>query len=449
MLQLDYLKGKTIAVWGVGVETLQVLHLLPDTVKPVIISDNLSSPECRDAANRFNALLCSPMEAIEKAKVDVLVRSPAVSLRRQEFQEFESRGVVITSLLQLWFEQRRDLSILGITGTKGKSTTSLLVAELLTKSGEIVQVGGNIGTPVSTIGWPGHAIVEVSSYQAADLTISPKFGLLTNLGSDHLPWHGSLERYHRDKLRLFANPEIEKLIVPNSLKELVRKQLPNFNGELVSPSDLGLEVVGGELRLSEKLLVDLNATALSPEHLSENFLLACAMATVVLNGKISHQPIYETARSFILPEGRLEVVSRSGAIEWITDTLASNPLGAAAGVKSFEKRNLILIVGGMDRGVDPEPLLNAIRNHPQVRLVIAIGAAGVAWRRSLESIAEVKQLTSDDPRQAVVLARKVALPGDVVLFSPGAPTSPEVGNWRDRMHLFQDAIASFTPDLPR
>ena len=113
----------------------------------------------------------------------------------------------------------------------------------------------------------------------------------------------------------------------------------------------------------------------------------------------------------------------------------------------------MLILGGDDRGVDPEPLFASIREHGRVRGVVTIGPAGAVWRERLVAVAETVEaefvsIDDDDVARAVVEAARIALPGDAVLFSPAAPTTPAVGNWEDRLRAFRDAVLVVAADEP-
>ena len=139
------------------------------------------------------------------SRVDVVVRAPGVSRYRPELAAAEAAGVVVTTAMALWLEDYADAPVVAVTGTKGKSTTAALAAAILAADGLEVALIGNIGVPVlDTYGAPraDAYVVEVSSYQAVDVTRSPGVVVLTSLAPDPLDWHGGVEPYYRDKLRL-------------------------------------------------------------------------------------------------------------------------------------------------------------------------------------------------------------------------------------------------------
>src|SRR5262249_49598259 len=143
-------------------------------------------------------------EAIANAlkEVDVVVKSPGISLYRDEIQRARRRGVLITSLLNLWFAEKLALTTIAVTGTKGKSTTASLIAHILRRLGRRVALAGNIGIPVTEISNADYAVIEVSSYQAADFDGVCDLAALTSLYPEHADWHRTIERYVRDKLNL-------------------------------------------------------------------------------------------------------------------------------------------------------------------------------------------------------------------------------------------------------
>ncbi len=141
------------------------------------------------------------------ADVEAIVRAPGVSRYRDELVEATDRGVTVTTPLAVWLQDFHDQPVLAITGTKGKSTTATLAARILRNTGARVALAGNIGIPVTDLYEQPDIdvyVVEVSSFQAAEVVTSPPASVLTSLAPDHLDWHRDIEAYYRDKLRLIS-----------------------------------------------------------------------------------------------------------------------------------------------------------------------------------------------------------------------------------------------------
>src|SRR6516165_11461505 len=204
-MRVAELASRRVAVWGLGREGQAAIGFLRRhyPALPLVLLD-----DARDARiayeHRDNTTCAFGREQIVRTlqDVDVIVKSPGVSLYRGEIQAARRRGVQITSLMNLWFAEKPDLTTIGVTGTKGKSTTASLIAHILTRLGRRVALAGNIGVPVTEIGDVDYAVIEVSSYQAADFDGICDLGVLTSLYPEHTDWHLSVERYVRDKINL-------------------------------------------------------------------------------------------------------------------------------------------------------------------------------------------------------------------------------------------------------
>jgi UDP-N-acetylmuramoylalanine--D-glutamate ligase len=175
-------------------------------------------------------------------QVDVVVKSPGVSLYRDDIRSARNNGVQITSLLNLWFAEEPAITTIAVTGTKGKSTTASLIAHILTRLGRRVALAGNIGVPVTEIGNADHAVIEVSSYQAADFDGVCDLAVLTSLYPEHADWHLTVERYVRDKINLLSRSR--RRIVNSAAADAVDSIIPGssgrnylFNGESGIHSD--------------------------------------------------------------------------------------------------------------------------------------------------------------------------------------------------------------------
>ena len=168
-----------------------------------------------------------------------MLRSPGVSRYRPELEAARAAGVTVTTAMALWLEDFADARVVAITGTKGKSTTAALTAAILGHDGSDVALIGNIGVPVvERYGMPlaDAYVVEVSSYQAADVQVSPGLVVLTSLAPDHLDWHRSEEAYYRDKLRLVEAGPPGILAVNAGSEEAVRRTAGHPRRTLFGPS---------------------------------------------------------------------------------------------------------------------------------------------------------------------------------------------------------------------
>ena len=209
-MKLEDLCARRVAVWGLGQEGTDLVGLLRERgVEPLLADDDPATASSRLGTVGEGSVV-APGD-LDWTSVDVVVRAPGVSRYRPELAAAEAAGTTVTTAMAVWLADFADASVLAVTGTKGKSTTAALAAAVLSAMGRRVELVGNIGVPVTETYGRRRAdayVVEISSYQATDVTTTPPVCVLTSLAPDHLDWHGGVEPYYRDKLRLLeAGPD--------------------------------------------------------------------------------------------------------------------------------------------------------------------------------------------------------------------------------------------------
>ena len=204
-MRVDELRGRRVAIWGFAREGRAALRFLRerDPGMAITVLDDA------EAARDVDAPLISGRASIAAAigGFDVVVKSPGISLYDPLVVQARADGVRFTSLLNLWFADAPTCRTICVTGTKGKSTTTALIAHILRGVGWNAVAAGNIGVPVTELPRDGldAAVIEVSSYQAADFDGQCDIAVLTSLYQEHLDWHGSVAAYRRDKLNLLRH----------------------------------------------------------------------------------------------------------------------------------------------------------------------------------------------------------------------------------------------------
>ena len=438
-MTLEFVLGQRIAVWGMGAEGLAFVALaMGRGIEPVLLDDHGA-----EAAERVRAALGLALPVRNPAdmdwmSVDVVVRSPGVSRYRPELVAAEAEGVAVTTAMALWFEAHADESVLAITGTKGKSTTAAMASAILQADGRRVDLIGNIGVPV--LGSVGRAtpdvyVVEVSSYQAADVTRSPGVVVLTSLAPDHLDWHGDVETYYRDKLRLVEAGPYGLLAVSAGNDEAMARTADHPSRVLFGPTGLVRLEDDGWIMVDGSRLVDVLHLRVPGRHNVWNLCGAIA-GILLLTGEIpSAEAVKVAVVGFAgLPSRCQEIGERDGR-NFVDDALASNPFASATSIESYTGRSLTVIVGGADRGVDPEPLVAALAAHRPAASVVVLPPNPDRMVTALAGMTgEIR--TAADLDEAVGLARGLTPEGGVILFSPGAPTPPGGGGYQARSHAF-------------
>lgn len=436
---MDVGKQGSIAILGIGREGQVAWGYLRERYpekKLTLIAEEQADPEFTERLTENDSLVIAPLSEAGLGSFDVLVRSPGISLYRKSIQQAIENNVKIVTPSSLWFADHPNEKTICVTGTKGKSTTSALLAHMLHACGFQVRLAGNIGLPLlacedRAVDW---WVVELSSYQLADLQAAPDISVILNLSTEHLDWHGSVERYHRDKLRLVSlaadNPVVANAGDP-VLKAALggRKNVIWFNsGSGIQASASGLREGGNELR------------AIIPEglpgvHNLSN--LAAALSALRLTGA-DLQPALESLRDFSGLAHRLQTLGKRDDRQFVNDSISSTPFATVAALEAFSGREVTLIVGGLDRGLDWTPYMSSFRGLLPCA-VIGIPDNGPRIVRQMKDLglAPLKGLhESATLSDAVELAKGLTPRGGIVLLSPGAPSFPQFRDYRDRGRKF-------------
>jgi UDP-N-acetylmuramoyl-L-alanine---L-glutamate ligase len=369
----------------------------------------------------------------------VIVKSPGVSLYRQDIQSARKNGVEITSLLNLWFAEKPDVTTIAVTGTKGKSTTASLIAHNLTRLGRKVALAGNIGVPVTEIGCVEYAVIEVSSYQAADFAGVCDIGVLTSLYPEHTDWHLTVERYVQDKLNLLARSRsrIVNRTAANVAEPIIGGSSGRtfwFNDEIGIHSD-GVEIFDGHDRIG----VVPNPYLTRPHNKSN----LCAALAVAKTLRIDLAAALDTTGDFRGLPHRQQELGENSHILFVDDSISTIPESTIAALAVYAGRDITLIVGGYDRGIDYGKLADTLSSGA-AKAIICLGDSGrriydqtriaLDKRGSLTCPMHLAQSMED----AVSYATQVTPPGGVVLLSPAAPS---YGYYRDYIERGRDFAA--------
>lgn len=450
---LSELDGRDVGVLGVGREGLAARQRLRDRFpkQPLTLySEAPVSPESAADFSSLDTLVVGPLDGAALGRHDVLIRSPGVSPYRPPMLEAQEAGVAITSGTNLWLAENPTARTLCITGTKGKSTTTALLHHLLQAAGARVALAGNIGVPL--IACDADAadwwVVELSSYQLCDLDAPPWLALLLNLSDEHLDWHGSAERYRRDKLRL-ADLAPQGRLVANGAQAAFRKALRHRPDTQWYNVPGGLHVRDGALWDGDERLPPLPGAPGS--HNLEN--LAGALAVCDLVG-LRPKPLTPALAAFRGLPHRQHLLGKRHGLRFVDDSLSTTPVATLAALEAqreappgpggkvpadhWSARPVTVLVGGLDRGIDwapHAPALAATGVHAFVGMpdsgaavIDALRAAGLAPIGGLHLAR-----TMDE---AVAIARRVTPAGGVVLLSPGAPSFPVYRDYRERAAAF-------------
>ena len=434
--------GSRMAIWGMGQEGLALASLAArQGIEPILIDDQAEASRARvtDLLGADRAVLAP--DDVEWAGLEVVVRSPGVSRYRPELEAARREGVIVTTTMALWLEDHGADKVLAVTGTKGKSTTATLAAAILEASGWQVDLVGNIGVPVvETYDRPAAdiTVVEVSSYQAAEVTRSPQVAVLTSLAPDHLDWHGGVEPYYRDKLRLIGAEPPGQIAVSAASSLALSRTAAHPHRTLYGPEGRVMATAAGIIEVDGSGVADVDQLKVPGRHNVWNLCGALAGVLLATDAVPSSSAVASALQGFSGLASRCHEVGARDGHTYVDDALASNPFATATSIEAFAGRGLTVILGGADRGVDPAPLLDALAAHrPSAAAVVlppeADRLAGHLSNRGIDVT------TAQDLAEAVAAADRLTPAGGVVLFSPGAPTPPGGGGYSVRSRAFIEA----------
>ncbi|HEV8566811.1 MAG TPA: UDP-N-acetylmuramoyl-L-alanine--D-glutamate ligase [Actinoplanes sp.] len=446
-MRLADLRDKSVAVWGTGREGRAAVTAIaahgPSRLLAVNDSANFLSVPWEGELAALAPLAGGDHAFGALVAADVVVRSPGVPQTHPWMAELRKRGVTITGGSALWMADHADRTV-GVTGSKGKSTTAALISHLLAAVGRANVFGGNIGVPLLDLPVAELYVLELSSYQCSDLTDSPRVAVVTALFPEHLDAHGGEREYYRDKLNLLAyGPE---LIVVNGADERLMGELSNArDAQGWGPVAVGTEdsrfriepddwVYASDTRLFRR-----DTLRLRGKHNGRNLCVALAVLDGMGVDVVDQRSVLEQAVAAFegLPHRLAEIEDPSG-LTFVDDTLSTSPYSAMHAIDAYEGRPLTVLVGGTDRGLDYAPL----RRHLQDREITVIGLpdSGPRILAELAGLPGVRAENAEDLPAAVRLARKLTPPGGVVLLSPAAPSYGRFRNFEHRSEVFAQAV---------
>lgn len=434
-MRIADLANKRVVIWGTGREGTAAAHfirrLLPDL--PLVFVDESPLAAAMQPPVAHSRIESGANIATMLDNADVIIKSPGVSLYHPLIQKAKAGSVHVTSLLSLWFAENKAVKTIGITGTKGKSTTSALIAHMLQKLGHSCTLAGNSGIPVTTIAADNEfAVIEISSYQAADFDGHCDIGLVTNLYPEHIDWHKSLDTYFRDKLRVLqqAHVRIGNAAMLNQMQHYsALTDISVFN----APETLHVE--GADIFDGRHLLGSTGNAHLRRAH---NLVNLCAALTVIKQLGMDMSAALQAAVDFEgLPHRQHELGIKNGVL-YVDDSISTTPQSAIAAMECYHGKPVSLIVGGYDRGIDYTPLATYLAEHAACN-VICIGDSGKRIAASLKQHMNISLHMADGMREAVKLAEQHTPAGGVVLLSPAAPSFGMFKDYIERGHAFAAA----------
>jgi len=450
------IKGKKIAFIGIGVSHSELIFKTASCGALVTLCDKRSEDKIPEAQRlrEMGVMLSCGENYLNNIDADIVFRTPGMYFHHPALKELRQRGVCITSEMELFFELC-PCKIYAITGSDGKTTTSNLIARMLTESGKKVHLGGNLGRallPICDEIKPDDcAVVELSSFQLISMRQSGDVAVITNVAPNHLDVHADMQEYIDAKRNIYAHQNGFSRLILNRDNDITRSMKNEARGsvewfsysrgqDFLSAGNICGAFLSsdGYLHLKDKngihKIMHKSEIKLPGEHNVENYLTAIA----TVGGEVGSEVVKKVAREFGGVEHRIELVRTLGGVRYYNDSIASSPTRTIAGLKSFENK-VILIAGGYDKNIPYAPLAPYINDN--VKFLITMGNTAQKIEASLKEIgSDVKIIRVEDMSKAVKTAFENAKDGDVVLMSPASASFDKYKNFEERGKHFKELV---------
>lgn len=398
------------------------LNALPDGVKTVLGSDYLAGLDA----------------------YDIIIRSPQVHPKAVQAANTVDISDKITTVNNEFLRVCPTKNVIGVTGTKGKGTTSSLIYHMLKAAGFIVHIGGNIGIPAlellnNNIQPDDYVVLELSNFQLIDVKYSPRLAVCLMVVPEHLDWHSNVTEYVHAKQQLFRWQNGGDTAVYFGGNELSKEVVAVSAGiQLPYYQDPGAHIQGTIITIDDRAICDVSEVKLLGAH---NWQNACAAVTAVWQVTQDAAAIQQVLTTFAGLPYRLELVREVAGVKYYNDSFGTTPETAMVAMQAFTDPKVV-ILGGSDKKADYASLATTVATT-NVRRVILIGEQAARIKASLEAegfynFTEI----AGDMAEIVAAARAATEPGDVVLLSTACASFDMFANYKDRGNQFNSAVNS-------
>ncbi len=446
------ISGKTVLVVGTGISGIGAARLLLKTGANVILYDGNEQltqagiqsklPE----GSQVKIIIGALSEACLKT-VDIAVLSPGVPTDAPFVQAMKDKGIIIWGELELAYQFSKG-TVLAITGTNGKTTTTTLVGEILKNYFKDVYVVGNIGKSYADIAMEttdnSYIVAETSSFQLETVQdFHPRVSAILNLTPDHLNRHHTMEGYVAAKMNIMKNQTKDDFVVLNYDDQLTRKIGEDAVAQVIYFSSMHILEEGyyfhdkkiiyahdGE----EEIICNASGLKILGLHNMENIMAAVAMARSV---GVPMEKIRETITSFMGVEHRIEYVTTKKGVAYYNDSKGTNTDAAIKAIQAMVKPTL-LIGGGYDKGSTYDDWIEAFDG--KVRWLVLLGATANAIAECARRHGFDRIIMTESLEEAVKACAQKAEPGDAVLLSPACASWDMFKSYEERGCLFKELV---------
>ena len=432
---INSLKGKKIALLGFGREgksTYKFIRKYLPYEKMLIIDANIDveSDENSYLLNDINLEVWKTNDYLELLEDwDVIFKSPGISFKGKDITKIREK---ITSQLEVLLKYIKVYSI-GITGTKGKSTTSTLIYNILKDQGKKVQLCGNIGIPpfdeIDEILASEYVVIEMSSHQLQYLDVSPNIAILLNIFEEHLDHYNSYDEYAMAKVNIAIHQNMEDYFIYNKdnkkLMEMINGK--NIRAKMISISSNNK--VSFNFDAERKLL---------GKHNEYNIMFALAVSEIL---KLDINATTKTILNFEGLPHRMEFVAEINKVKYYNDSISTIPEATMRAIETFKNTSTI-ILGGMDRGIHYLELVEYLRNSQVENIICMYDTGKKIFNMLSEKPSDKNIIYVKDLKEAVSEAKRVTKENTVCILSPAAASYGVFKNFEERGNAFKEYVKS-------
>ncbi|MBQ8830127.1 MAG: UDP-N-acetylmuramoyl-L-alanine--D-glutamate ligase [Oscillospiraceae bacterium] len=445
---ISTVKDKRITVIGIGVSNIPLIKKLAENGCSVTACDRRAKSDIAVSQELENmgVKLSLGERYLDGIEADIIFRTPGIRHDLPQIAKAVSGGAELTSEMEVFFKVC-PCEIIGITGSDGKTTTTTLISELLKAEGKTVHIGGNIGTPLlcsaDDMDKDDIAVVELSSFQLMTMKQGSNTAVVTNLSPNHLDVHRDMEEYVEAKRNICSGNSLTVLNLDNEITAgfagISSGKIRYFS--MKQPVENGVfcedEKIYAVRSGVKKYVLDTADIRIPGRHNIENYMAAYA----AVMDHVSAETLKKVAREFGGVAHRIEFVRELDGVKYYNDSIASSPSRTIAGLKSFDKK-LVLIAGGKDKGVPFDELGREI-----VKRVKKLVVTGYTKEKIHDAVVNAPEYNGkpeihviEDFKEAVLRARAIAEEGDIVILSPACTSFDKFKNFEERGNTFKKIV---------
>ena len=443
-------KGKKVLVVGLARSGMAAIKVLKKLGAEITLSESKKKEDIKeiDFLNEYGVEITDQSMAVFERDFDLVVKNPGVPFRSPMMKMLAERNIPVITEIELAFIVSKPQHYVAVTGTNGKTTTTTLVYEILSRAfPNITHLCGNIGVPLCEIVMEnglmeneGHYIaLEISNFQLVNIDkFRPEAATIINLTPDHVDFMGSLDAYYKSKTEVYRNMQGSDVFILNSDDELIKEYTERYPVKCavqtfsIENENADNYIKDGFMYIGGEKVLPLDIIRVVGKHNLQNIMIAVSLAKAQ---GVSNEIICDAISSFKGVEHRIEFVREINGVKYYNDSKGTNTDATIIALKAFPK-GVILLVGGFEKGL----AMDEMKKHLGcVKKVIGFGASGP---RIVKDLVGDDGIVVDNLAEAIDEANKIAESGDTVLLSPTTSSFDQYSCFEERGEHFKKIVNS-------